>query len=127
MVTTLLGGIDVASTTPNGYPSPCFFSHSDTTYAIIGNVDGTLSFVSGIDGHINDGDLFETIQDNYLSVNVGAYSSATIADLNGDGFLQLLIGQDLGGLYYMKDDPNSNVGLHESLQKEFSVWPNPVN
>ena len=127
LVTTLLGGIDVASATPNGYPSPCFFSHNDTTYAIIGNVDGTLSFVSGIDGHINDGDLFETIQENYLSVNVGAYSSATIADLNGDGFLQLLIGQDLGGLYYMKDDPNSNVGLHESLQKEFSVWPNPVN
>ena len=125
LITTLLGGVDVASTTPNGYPAPCFFNQNDTTYAMIGNVDGTLLFVSGIDGHINDGDLFEMIQENYLEVNVGGYTAPTIADLNGDGLLQLIIGQDLGGLYYMKDDPNSSVGIDEPFQKEVSVWPNP--
>ena len=46
--------------------------------------------------------------------------------LTCDGELDLFIGQDLGGLFYLEHDSNSSAGLI-SLEKQvlFSVWPNP--
>lgn len=127
LVTSLLGGLDFATSSPNGYPTPFFFRENDTTYAIVGDVDGKLSFIRGIDGHINDGDLFDSVEYDYLSVDVGGYSAVSVVDLNDDGILELFIGQDLGGLFYMKDDPNSNVGVVELKKNNIRLWPNPIN
>ena len=35
-----LGGIDVITTTPDGYPIPHFFRNNDTTFIIIGTGEG---------------------------------------------------------------------------------------
>jgi hypothetical protein len=120
--------VDVAVTSPNGYATPCFFRQNDTTYALIGAVDGLAYFAQGIDGNINDGQAFESIVQDYLGLNVGGYSSFSISSLDGDVELDLFVGQDLGGLFYLENDSNSSAGLI-SLEKEifFSVWPNPFN
>lgn len=126
LVSNFLGGVDVAETSPNGYATPCFFRQNDTTYALIGAVDGLAYFVQGIDENIDDGQVFESVVQDYLGLNVGGYSSFSISNLDGDGELDLFVGQDLGGLFYLENDSNSSAGL-VSLEKQsfFSVWPNP--
>ena len=126
-VTDFLGGMDVAETSPNGYATPCFFRQNDTTYAFIGAVDGLAYFAQGIDGNIDDGQVFESFVQDYLGLNVGGYSSFAISNLGEDGELDLFVGQDLGGLFYLENDSNSSAGLI-SVEKEvfFSIWPNPI-
>ena len=70
--------------------------------------------------------FFESVVQDYLGLNVGGYSSFSISNLDGDGELDLFVGQDLGGLFYLENDSNSSAGL-VSLEKQsfFSVWPNP--
>lgn len=125
-VTNLLGGIDVAETSPNGYATPCFFRENDTTYALIGSVDGTSYFAKGIDGNIGEGQVFDVFIDDYLGLNVGGYSAFAISNLDNDGELDLFVGQDLGGLFYLENDPNNSAGLI-TIENEIliSLWPNP--
>ena len=78
-----------------------FFSHNDTTYAIIGCIDGTLKFLKDIDNNIDDGDylhLFST----FLNIELGAYSSAYVLDIDNDTDLDLFLGQDLGDFSFGK-------------------------
>tara|TARA_B100001287_G_scaffold274663_1_gene280433 strand:+ start:22 stop:2259 length:2238 start_codon:yes stop_codon:yes gene_type:complete len=127
LVTDFLGGVDVAETSPNGYAAPCFFRKNDTTYAFIGAVDGLAYFAQGIDGNIGDGQIFDSFIQDYLGLNVGGYSSFAISNLDEDEELDLFVGQDLGGLFYLENDSNSSAGLI-SVEKGvfFSVWPNPM-
>lgn len=127
LVTSLLGGIDVSESTPNGYAVPCFFGLNDTTFAIVGSIDGRLRFVQGIDGHIADGESFENVDEEFLGINVGGYSASAIGDLDSDNHLDLFIGGDLGGLFYLEDNASGNLGIDENVRDaEFKVWPNPV-
>jgi hypothetical protein len=125
-VTNLLGGIDVAETSPNGYATPCFFRENDTTYALIGAVNGISYFAKGIDGNIAEGQVFEVFIENYLGLNVGGYSAFAISNLDDDGELDLFVGQDLGGLFYLENNPDNSVGLM-TIENDMiiSVWPNP--
>ena len=61
LVTTLLGGIDVSELTPDGYSVPCFFNSNDTTYAMIGCVDGSIKFIGDIDGYFTPDLSFENV------------------------------------------------------------------
>lgn len=125
-VTNLLGGIDVAETSTNGYATPCFFRENDTTYALIGAVDGISYFAKGIDGNIAEGQVFEVFIENYLGLNVGGYSAFAISNLDYDGELDLFVGQDLGGLFYLENNPDNSSGLM-TIENDMiiSVWPNP--
>jgi hypothetical protein len=43
--------------------------------------------------------------------------------------LDLFIGQDLGGLFYLENDSLSNLGLNNAIQilPEINIYPNPAN
>ena len=126
LVTNFLGGIDVAESSPNGYAAPCFFRENDTTYALIGAADGFCYFAKGIDGNIGEGQVFDDLIEDYLGFGVGAYSTFGISNLDEDGELDLFVGQDLGGLFYLENDSNNSAGLID-LENEpiISFWPNP--
>ncbi len=122
-----LGGIDVATTIPDGYPAPHFFRQNDTTRLFIGSVHGTMIFYDSIDTHLAPADTFSLENGNFLALNVGAYSSFYTNDIDNDGFLDLFVGQDLGGLYHFEVDPNSTSSLDEiKLNQSFHLFPNPA-
>jgi hypothetical protein len=128
-----LGLVDVSnSTSPDGFASPFLFSVQDTTYLFVGSMDGAIHFYDSIDGNINVGGNFRTRASDFLNLsrNIGGYSSCAITELDQDANLDLLIGQDLGGLFYLENDPNSNLGLYDQSQKEtfnIKLYPNPAN
>jgi hypothetical protein len=123
-----LGKIDVATSTPDGFPVPHFFNLNDSTYLFLGTVDGKLLYYNGIDNHLDSDSSFNLVSSDFLNVNVGAYSSFWVNDIDQDGRLNMFVGQDLGGLYHMEVDPNSNASLNNiNPDSEFEVYPNPFN
>ncbi len=122
-----LGKIDVATTSSDGYAAPHLFRRNDTTYLFLGAADGQLHYYKGIDGHLNPSDTFQLVSDNYLNIDAGAYSSFWVEDLDNDGNLNLLVGQDLGGLYHFEANPSSNASVMElKTAPEWIVFPNPA-
>jgi hypothetical protein len=123
-----LGSIDIATSSPDGYAAPHFFRHSDTTYLFLGSIDGHLRYYTDIDGHLTSGDTFSLYSDNFLDIDAGAYSSFWVNDIDNDGFLDLFIGQDLGGITHLEVKPGSTAGIDETIKTmELNVFPNPTN
>lgn len=128
LMNSLLGGIDIATDNPDGYPAPHFFVNDDTTYLFLGGVDGNLRFYKDIEDNIATGQTFELNSDNYLGINTGAYSSFFTADVDSDGNVNLFAGQDLGGLFHYEANPENTSGLIENKSSlNVSVYPNPTN
>jgi|LauGreDrversion4_2_1035121.scaffolds.fasta_scaffold15999_3 hypothetical protein len=121
-----LGNIDLAITSSDGYAAPHFFRYLDTTYLFLGCADGKLHYFKDIDNHLEEGQSFTIVSNDYLGIDAGAYSSFYVEDIDNDGRLDLFVGQDLGGLYHFEANPNSQASLQEfQLPSEFSIYPNP--
>jgi hypothetical protein len=127
-----LGNVDVSNTTsPDGFSVPFFFTHLDTTYLLVGSLEGPIHFYDSIEQNLTPGSSFRTISSNFLNQgkNIGGYSACALADLDNDMNLDLFIGQDLGGLFYLENDSLSNLGLNNAIQilPEINIYPNPAN
>ena len=123
-----LGGIDVVTTTPDGFPMPHFFRHQDTTYLLLGAYDGVIRFYDSIDVNLLAGTNFNLRKDNFLGMQkeLGSFSACAISDLDNDGNLNLLVGQDLGGVYHLEHSEGSSLGWNEiNIETTFTVYPNP--
>ncbi len=127
LVNDTLGNIDIATTSPDGFPVPHFFDFNDTTYLFLGGVDGKLHYYDSIDNHLNSGTSFHLVSDNFLNLNVGAYSSFWVNNIDNDTYLDLFVGQDLGGISHLETDPNSQANMNY-LPKELQLdlFPNPT-
>jgi len=125
---SLLGGIDVATTSPDGFPIPNFFLHNDTTYLMLGTFDGSIKFYDDIDVNLSNGSVFNLRNDNFLGLKkeIGGFSACAVADIDNDGKLNLLVGQDLGGLLSLEHLEGSNLGIEENESiPEIFIFPNP--
>ncbi|MBA5249182.1 MAG: calcium-binding protein, partial [Gammaproteobacteria bacterium] len=71
---------------------------------VIGESDGKLFYYKNTDttaGHTNPTYTVQTgINNPFEGIDVGYYSAPTLADINGDGNLDLVIGNDYGTLRY---------------------------
>lgn len=128
---SLLGGVDVSSSvSPDGYAVPHFFNYLDTTYLMVGALDGTIHFYDSIENNLGAGETFSTISENFLNLskNLGAYGSVFINDMDTDGNLDMFIGQDLGGIFHLEHDINSSIGIEENIFNpiELKFFPNPT-
>jgi hypothetical protein len=122
-----LGGIDIVTSSPDGYPIPHFFNQSDTTYLLIGTGEGGVQFYNQIDNNLSGS--FNQINNDFLGLKtiIGAYSACAVAELDNDNKLNLIVGQDLGGLFHLEHDPNSNLNLEEVNQgPKIKFYPNPT-
>src|SRR3989338_5607793 len=128
LVNDLLGGIDVSLTTPDGFAAPHFFRNNGQTVCFLGSIDGHLNYYSDIDGNLSPGASFTLISDNLATIDVDAYSSCWVNDIDNDGAYNLFVGQDLGGLLHFEHDPNSPVAIEESYSHpNVAVYPNPAH
>lgn len=127
LVTQNLGQVDI-SPNPDGYAAPHFFRENDTTHLFVGAYNGKLNYYRNIDGHLTDGDTFSLYSDSYLDLETGLYSTVFVNDIDGNGFLNLFVGQDLGGLFLFEADPSSTSSLNEwKAESNLVLFPNPGN
>ncbi|MGV3630660.1 MAG: FG-GAP-like repeat-containing protein [Bacteroidota bacterium] len=124
-----LGGIDVATLTPDGYPAPHFFKYQDTIRLLLGSADGKLRFYDGIKDHLAPDSLFHLISDAYLGISTDYLSSCFVNDIDNDGKLDLFVGGDLGGIFHLEHSENGTLNVKEKMPEEnfeFRLYPNPA-
>ena len=125
LITQNLGQVDISSS-PDGYAAPHFFRENDTTHLFVGAYNGKMNYYRNIDGHLSDGDTFSLYSNTYLNMDVGLYSSFFVNDIDGNGFLNLFVGQDLGGLFLFEADPLSTSSVGEwKTESNLVLYPNP--
>ncbi len=122
-----LGNVNVAVNGPDGFSNAWFFKWQDTTYLLVGAQDGRIHFFDSISNNIL-GAYHEITADLVgLSAQIGAYASASVGNLDNDAHLDLIVGQDLGGLFYLEDQPGSDLGLQDREEIGIRVYPNPFS
>ncbi|WP_341902471.1 T9SS type A sorting domain-containing protein [Fluviicola taffensis] len=127
LISQNVGQVDI-SPNPDGYAAPHFFRVNDTTHLFVGAYNGELNYYKNIDGHLTDGDTFSLYSNSFIDLEVGLYSTVFVDDINGNGFLNLFVGQDLGGLFLFEADPLSSVSLKEfDIESSLVLSPNPGN
>ncbi len=130
LMNSTLGNVDVSQqNTPDGYATPHFFEHNDTTVLFLGAYDGKLHFYTDITDNLDAGSSFSLYSSDFLKVDIQGYSSFFVDDIDNDGFLNMFAGQDLGGLYHFEVDPNSTASLNTLSEEKFAcrVYPNPTS
>ena len=125
LVTTQLGAVNVQSNGPDGYAVPHFFRFQDTCYLVVGALDGRLHFYHSI--ATNPNVAFHERSPDFLglSVQIGAYAAASIGNLDNDAHLELLVGQDAGGLFLLENEPGSDLSLDAIDLAPLHIYPNP--
>jgi hypothetical protein len=123
---SMLGQVDVTGvTSPDGYATPHFFRVNGETKLFVGSYDGDLIYYDSIDGNLGVSDTFYLVAKGYVNINVEAYSSFAVEDIDNDGNLDLFVGQDLGGIFRFEANPNSSAGISTIETMDVSVYPNP--
>lgn len=132
LINDFWGEVDVRDyqTSYYGYSVPTLFNYHDQLLLCVGSEQGRLFLY-----RVTDDVAFEEV--GYLWKEIcqdmpesfGMHSSAAIADLNGDGLLEVVVGNFAGGLQlYNAFIPVNNLGISEiNDDVEVLIFPNPVS
>lgn len=80
----------------NAVPSLADLTGDGLVDLIIGEASGELNFYRNVG--TRDAPKFELVSDQFLGIDVGRRSTPTLADMDGDGKTDLLIGTETGGI-----------------------------
>jgi hypothetical protein len=91
----------------------------------IGQRNGRVLYYRGISSQF--GDQFVLAEREFAGLRVGALSAPAFGDLNGDGKVDILLGEEAGGLNYFLGRTNAAVAESPSAPRSFTlaVHPNP--
>lgn len=131
LVTDFWGEVDVRDyqASYNGYSVPALFEYQGQLLLCVGSEQGKLFLYQ-----VSDAVAFEQVDYLWdaicpgLPESFGMHSAAALGDLNGDGKLEVVVGNFSGGLQlYNASIPVNNLGIteqQETIQVEIS--PHPV-
>jgi hypothetical protein len=85
---------------------------------LLGSENGNVMLFVNQSGRNSEPD-FVLIDENYQQVAVSAYSSPQLIDLNGNGLLDLAIGQENGKISYYENQGESSAPVFTKITDEF--------
>lgn len=86
---------------------------------VLGDIDGHLHYLQNT-AATGQPASFPTAQQNYLGIDIGQFAAPAIADIDGDGKKDLIVGEFGGTLNYFR-----NIGTAQS--PSFSATPDDAN
>ncbi len=122
--TTTFGGVDVSEYwTIEGMAVPEFIDIESTYHLVIGSKSGYLHYYDDIEGNLNGN--FDLVDSTLEDIYTGQYSAPAIADLDGDDKLEMILGNQRGGVGLFESVDIATIGLEE-LDIELNIYPNPA-
>lgn len=131
LITDHLGNVSVTDTmlTYYGYSVPCFFKAKDGKLKLFaGSEFGAIFYYNDIENHLTD--TFNLAESKMLGIAEGWRTGVAIADLDNDGYPDMIAGNYAGGLAYYKGvtPPPMGIGEKEILPTSaISLYPNPAD
>jgi hypothetical protein len=97
------------------------------TKLIVGEYFGHLYFYDNIDGNLTG--TFNLVSAAYENINQGSNSAPWVADINNDGFKDLIVGNMEGGVTFYKGviTLTSVPEIVNPMKWNFNLFPNPAN
>ncbi|MEI7801571.1 MAG: T9SS type A sorting domain-containing protein [Bacteroidota bacterium] len=86
---------------------------------VLGNENGTLLYYENTGGGSGVADNFVLNNPAYFTIDVGGYSTPEIVDVNNDGLLDLVIGEENGSLNYCRNLGTVSVPDFSNMQASF--------
>lgn len=153
-ITDSLGNIRVTDDYLNpyfGYSVPCFFKDNSGDFKLFaGSVTGNIFYYKNINGNLSGNfsldsslllmtqhdTLFSVLHSYYDSIPIiideGLLAGVSVADLNDDGYPDMICGNYAGGLSYFKGTQALplSAGIkpqQNNIDFSFKLYPNPAN
>ena len=132
-INSQLGGVKTdPQTFFTGYCTPYIgkMDNTNTTYIVSGSTSGRIYRFTGFQG----GDTtiqYPMIDSMYSWIsNVGVRTAPAIADIDGDGKYEMLIGNQYGGLFLYRQWVNASVNNNATIAAgnlNVKIYPNPAS
>lgn len=126
-----LGGINTnAPGVSTGHPTPWVLENPDYTLVLTGNRQGNIeAYRFGVDSAYTE--PFTLLSKQIDGVSVGGFANPGLADFDGDGKLEMVIGTQRGGANFFNTNLNKDAttGLFSAVRPafDFQVSPNPAS
>jgi hypothetical protein len=124
----VLGGIDTRYNNFYGNATPVILDFDGEYRIFAGSQVGYLMHYSNIDGNIDGEFTLET--DHFGGLREGFNTHPAIADIDNDGILEMIVGNERGGLSLFKTNINTDgtsFSTHYVYNKpEVKLFPNPT-
>jgi hypothetical protein len=107
-------------------PRVANLTYGGQPYLLVGNVLGNIA-VYELDATKRYSGAFTRVDSVYSGIDIGEYAHLSIADIDGDGLLEMVVGSLRGGLNFFFD--TGSVGVAEVEQQQnlaIKVYPNPA-
>ncbi len=126
---------EVSTVVPNipiiGNSAPTFIQVDDHYELLLGNKNGDLIRYTDIENNLAEGDEFTLVSDGLPLPAVGRSLTVALADLNADGMLELIAGNERGGLNLFGSDMPSSYLIQNSQRvdvsyQDINLYPNPA-
>jgi len=129
LATDSLGGILARGVLGSaGISRPFVFTQSDGSYGLLVGTNGNhIHQYGSIDGQLNG--TFVEVDSQLIAYDLGRHLSPVLYDFNSDGKLDLVVGNEAGGLYYLRGIDASELSSDETAHQtvRFHLYPNPTN
>ena len=126
-----LGRIDTrAPGSSTGFPAPVVVEHPQYSLVFAGNSAGQLKAYRYVPGRpLNE--AFEVVSEAVDRVDFGSLANPTLADFDGDGALELVVGNERGGVEFFRTNlyTDGTVPVRTPLAAgvEVTAYPNPTS
>ena len=122
--TTNWGGIDIDSSyIQNGFSSPKLVDINGEYHLFSGSISGRTYLHNNIEGNLHG--LFTQLNSINNNVWEGGKTSISLSYLDNDSLIDLIIGNQCGGIAYFKGDSTIYTSNNE-IQNTFTIYPNPA-
>jgi FG-GAP repeat. len=125
--TSMLGAMKAGNQFSEGYSTVYVgrVDNTNTEYIMLGSLDGEISKYDGFQsGNVTT--AYTRVDSFYSRLKISRRTAPAFADLYGDNKYDMVLGNDLGGLHYLKQYFNAGVADVNVSEAEVNIYPNPA-
>lgn len=124
-------GLFDLNTIYSNYAAPRAFKNNNATNILLGHSNGQILVLSNIDNNLNGSFTVDNFDYAHYALGSEARLSPDLADINGDGKLDMVVGNSRGGLNFFLSSTTPPVEDTVSIGKvnvfeKVNLYPNPA-